>query len=50
MAARCPPSCPLPSVDNSGRRYPGCALARIKTQAEVNAMRLGSDLSPKESR
>lgn len=34
----CPASCPVPSVDNFGNHYPGCALVRLKTQAEIDAM------------
>lgn len=33
----CPSSCPIPSVDNSGSPYPGCAIMRLKTQAEIEA-------------
>lgn len=34
----CPPQCPVPSVDNSGNPYSGCAIFRFKTQAEIDAM------------
>jgi hypothetical protein len=34
---RCPPHCPVPSIDNCGARYPGCALVRLKSKAEIEA-------------
>jgi hypothetical protein len=34
----CPSTCPVPSVDNFGNSYGGCALVRLKTQAEIDAM------------
>lgn len=34
----CPATCPVPSVDNFGNKYPGCALVRFKTMAEIDAM------------
>lgn len=33
----CPSECPVPSVDNFGNPYPGCALARLKSMAEIEA-------------
>ncbi len=32
----CDKSCPVPSVDNFGNPYPGCARFRLKTQAEID--------------
>jgi hypothetical protein len=37
---RCPATCPVPSVDNCGNAYPGCALVRLKSIAEVEAVDL----------
>jgi hypothetical protein len=34
----CPKTCPIPSVDNCGNRYPGCARVRLKSLAEIEAM------------
>lgn len=34
---KCPRECPVPSVDNMGRPYPGCARFRLKSQAEIDA-------------
>jgi len=31
----CHDSCPIPSVDNFGNAYPGCALVRLKSAAEL---------------
>lgn len=33
----CPTTCPIPSVDNNGQPYPGCALVRLKSKAELDA-------------
>jgi hypothetical protein len=33
----CPATCPIPSVDNFGHKYPGCALVRLKSKAELDA-------------
>lgn len=30
--------CPVSSVDNFGRSYPGCALMRLKTREEVDGI------------
>lgn len=35
----CPKTCPIPSVDNRGQAYPGCALVRLKSEAELEAER-----------
>jgi hypothetical protein len=35
--------CPVPSVDNFGNAYPGCALVRLKTKGEIEAMCAGKD-------
>jgi hypothetical protein len=43
----CPRTCPVPSVDNFGNPYPGCALVRLKSQAEIDAMTAGAP--PSES-
>jgi hypothetical protein len=34
----CPTTCPIPSVDNFGKPYPGCALVRLKSLKEIEAM------------
>lgn len=33
----CHKRCPVLSVDNFGNPYPGCALVRLKTEAEMLA-------------
>jgi hypothetical protein len=34
----CAKTCPVPSVDNFGQPYPGCARVRLKSMAEIDAM------------
>jgi hypothetical protein len=31
----CGPGCPVPSIDNFGNHYPGCARWRLKSKSEL---------------
>jgi hypothetical protein len=35
---RCPAMCGSPAVDNFGKTYPACALVRIKSKEEIDAL------------